>query len=99
MRLSHSMGIPLRRLQDEISSADFTLYMAYDRIDPCGNQRLDLVGGIISQTVARVHGNKRTKISDFMVDFDKPPKKKKTHKDYYAMFKAITIAAGGKVIE
>lgn len=99
MRLSHKLGIPLRRLQNEIDSRDFVLYQAYDRIDPQGNERFDLLAGIVCDTLAKVHGVKKTKPGDFMVEWDKPEKKKQTPQQMYNMFKMFVQNTGGKVVE
>ena len=76
MSLSLKMGIPVRRLQHEISSSDFVLYQAFNNIDPFQDFRFDANAGIIAEIVAIAHGAKRTKISDFMVEWDKPPETK-----------------------
>ena len=91
------MGIPVRRLQDEISSEEFAWYMAYDRIDPFGNERADLGVGIICQTLAGVNGVKKTKPSDFMPDFEGKTQKHKTPDELWNKMGSYTRAKGGKV--
>ena len=89
------MGIPVRELQGRISSKDFTAYMALDRLDPFGGQRMDHGFGLICSTLARLKGND-TQASDFMIDYDKIIKKKKTAKDMAFTFKMFARAQNGK---
>lgn len=91
------MGIPIRRLQHEISSRDFALYQAYDRIDPFGMERADIAAALICDTLAKLQGVKKTKISDFMVHYEEPPKPKKNNTQIFAVLKMFTRASGGKV--
>lgn len=93
------MGIPIRRLQNEIDSKDLALYMAYDSVDPFGDKRYDLGVGMICNTLARVFGNKRSKLSDFILDYKKVEKVRKTDKQIFNIFKMATRISGGKVIE
>jgi len=74
------MGIPVRELQSRVSSKDFTMYMALDRLDPFGKQRMDHGFGLVCSTLARVNGND-AKASDFMVNYDEPYKKKDRAKE------------------
>lgn len=90
------MGIPVRELQSRISSRDFAMYMAYDRIDPHSNQRMDHGFGLVCSTIARVHGNDKVHASDFMIDYDAPVKKKKSVKDIAHTFKMFARAQNGK---
>ena len=69
------MGIPIGRLQNEMSSADFALYQAFNNIDPFENYRFDINSAIVSQVLAQVHGAKTTKIIDFVPQWDRPTKR------------------------
>lgn len=89
----------MRELMDRVDSHDFTLYQAYDRLDPFGNERFDLIGGIICDTLAKLKRVKNTKPGDFMVDWGAEPKKRKTPKQMYNMFKMFCASTGGKVLE
>ena len=56
------------KAQREISSAEFAEWIAYDRIDPFGEERADLRAAIIAATVANAFRGKNGKT--FMpVDF------------------------------
>lgn len=57
-----------------MSSYDIAEAMAYDRLDPCGEERADLRAGIICSIIANVNRGKNTEAftpSDFMPDFSK----------------------------
>lgn len=60
----------------EISSTDFSLYQAFNNIDPFENFRFDAATAVIAQTLAQVHGVKRTKTSDFMIKWNVEPETK-----------------------
>ncbi len=65
------------RAQREIDSAEFSEWLAYDQIDPIGQQREDLRAGIIAATVANSSGNSKHqfKPEEFMPRFGEPPKR------------------------
>jgi hypothetical protein len=93
------MGVPLRELQARISSSDFALYYASERLDPSIEDRLEVGNGIICDTLAKLHGAKGSKIINYIPKWDAEPKKKKTMKQFFNMFKKITKSLGGKVVE
>lgn len=69
MRLSLTLGIPVRQLQALVSSDDFALYQAMYRIEPWGEERADLRNGILCATLANINRGKNTppyKPVDFM---------------------------------
>jgi len=89
----------MRRVMREMDAEEFGLWGALYRIDPWGEERADLRTGILCTLVASALGGKkgkRYKPDDFMPKFDAPEKPKRS---LYDQFKAITIAAGGKVTE
>ena len=71
--------------------------MAYDRIDPFGGVRGDIQAAIIARTVASPHTKKKLKISDFIIDFDAPPKKAKTAAEMWKQAVMFTKAVKGKI--
>ncbi len=91
------MGIPVRELQDRVSSRDFALYRAYDNIDPIGMTRFDMGVGIICKIMAQINGSKGVKVSDFMPDYTGTLRPKKTPDQMWATMKMFTQAAGGEV--
>ena len=58
MKLSLQLGIPYSRLAEEISSAELSLYMAYDRIQPFGDYRADIRNAQILHQQAEMHRNR-----------------------------------------
>ena len=71
----------VKRCMDEISSAELTEWIAYDMIDPIGDERADLRAGIIASTVIRAACPKAdVKPIDFMPDFDGLREKRKQKK-------------------
>ena len=72
----------VKRCMDEINSAEFTEWTAYDMLDPIGDERADLHAGIVASSVIRAACPKAdVKPIDFMPDFDglrEKRKKKKT---------------------
>lgn len=72
--------MPVRTLLQSMTSAEFAEWMAYDSIDPIGDDRGDLQAGVIASTVASVHrkeGSKPFVPRDFMplADAWKAPEK------------------------
>ena len=61
----------VKELLSRIDSAELAEWMAYERIDPFGNERGDLRAGIIASTVANcsVAVRAKTKPGDFMPSF------------------------------
>lgn len=57
---------------EKLPNKVFLEWQAYSHIDPFGNERLDLIAGIIASTTANVHRGKNDKpfkASDFMPDW------------------------------
>lgn len=66
--------MPLRRLQREMSSAEFAEYLALDRIEPWGARRLDvLVAGAVA-TVVGMFSKRRVRLTDFLPAWWRPPR-------------------------
>lgn len=56
----------------QISSYQFTEWIAYSNIEPFGEKRADLRNGILISSILNTLGVKpRAKPSDFMLNFDK----------------------------
>ena len=56
-----------------ISSAELTEWIAFDQIDPIGDERADLNAGIVASTLANCNRGEATepfKPADFMPDYD-----------------------------
>ena len=59
--------MPIRRLREEVNSRDFTEYMAYDRLQPFGMERLDAQNALAISTNISVHTGKHFPLEKFMV--------------------------------
>ncbi len=56
-----------------MSSWEFVYWIAYNNLDPFGNDREDLRMGILASSAVNVHlKNGRTRPSDFIPEFGKP---------------------------
>jgi len=64
-----ALGCTVAELLSRISSAELSEWMAYDSIDPIGNDRGDLQAGIISMVVANSSGAKNNGRSFTATDF------------------------------
>lgn len=68
----------VRQAQREIDSAEFTEWMAFQRLEPYGPERADMRAGIVASTIANVHAGGKRKAytpADFMPKFDRRVKK------------------------
>ena len=68
----------VREAQNRINAREFAEWIAYDHIEPFGEERADMRAGIISSTIANsVRGRNRRayKPKDFMPQYDKQTKR------------------------
>jgi len=99
-RLCLALGYPHPRiLQREISSLDFAEWLAYQELEPFGEERADLRAGIISATVANTARDpkKRRKPfrpAEFMPEFG--PKKEQSWQDQLSIVEMLNAAFGGE---
>ena len=63
----------VRRCQREVNSKEYAWWMAYDRIDPIGQERDDIRAALICETIAKAAGNKNCSIDDFILKFQPEP--------------------------
>lgn len=91
------MGIPVRQLQEQISSSDFAMYRAYNNIDPFENFRFDVNSAVVSQMLAMIHGKKgsRYKLEDFIPEWYEKPKKKVDVKAVANVFDMLVARQNG----
>ena len=83
------------RAQTEISSSEFTEWAAYSYLEPWDERRADLRAGIIAAQIHNIFAKKAAKPSDFMPNYDSPPKKKAapiTGREMAIMLKASGFA-------
>ncbi len=81
-----------------ITFAQFGEWMVYSNLEPFGEERADLRAGIIASTVANASGStkKTFKPSDFMPDFGKESKPRRSSKDMQMMLRASFAGAKAK---
>lgn len=87
-----ALGMSVAQCQREVSAAEFSEWMAYDRIEPFGERRADLRAGIVAAVTANAFRGKDSKpfqASDFMPDFDKKTKEQSPEE----MFNRLRIHA------
>jgi hypothetical protein len=70
----------VREAQERIDSREFAEWIAYDRMDPIGQDRADLRAALVSATVARSIGGGKAEINDFMLKFE--PRENPKPKDW-----------------
>ena len=74
-KLALKLGMPVREAQERIDSQEFTYWMAYNNLDPIGNDRGDYQTALVAHTVASAHSKKRLKLDDFVLKFGEDKKK------------------------
>ena len=75
-----------------MSATQFRRWMDYAQAEPFGEERADLRSAIVAMTVANSAGGK-TKVGDFMPQFNKPKPKRQS----WQAMKAILRQAGSAI--
>lgn len=92
------------QLLASMSAREFTEWMAFDSLEPFGDQRADLRAGIVAATVVnsnpwRKKGSRAARPSDFML-VNQGERRPAMHPEAQMMLcRALTMLAGGQVIE
>lgn len=91
------MGIPIGRLQREITSREFSLYIAYYNVDPFGQKRADLRMAKICDAIFTAAGSKTSKPSLFMPKFGEAEEQQqpKTNNQMLNIFKGMAAKGMG----
>lgn len=77
-----------------MSSREITEWVAYERIaGPLGPERLDILAGVISATVANSQSKKKHKPADFIPQWDQ--RRGQTWQEQLAAVRAANRALGG----
>jgi hypothetical protein len=87
----------VRQLLAEIDARELTEWMAYDALDPIGDERGDWRAGIIAATVANRHRNKGETVhkpSDFVPRFGEP--ERPTQEQLIEKAKLFALMMGGE---
>lgn len=98
-RLALALGMSKRRAQAEITSEEFTEWIAYSLLEPFGERQADFRSGILAMVMANAHRGRGTapfKATDFMPDYahhaaSANPEQVK------ASLRAISVMCGGKI--
>jgi hypothetical protein len=88
----------VRRLLAEVDSRELSEWMAYDSLDPIGDERGDYQAGVVAATLANVwrgKGQKACAPGDFVPRFGAEPPDQET---LIEKAKALALALGGEVI-
>jgi hypothetical protein len=86
----------VRQLLAEVDSRELAEWMAYDRLDPLGDERADYRAAIIAATVAnrsRGKGERSYSPADFVPDFDAQPP---THAELAEKARLLALAWGAE---
>ena len=78
----------MRELLERCDSREIAEWMAYDSVEPFGEDRADLRAGIIASQIVNVHlskGQRATVPADFMPDFDPKPKPAQSQREMAAV--------------
>ena len=78
-----------------MSGPEFVEWMAYDRLEPLGEQHADLRAALICKVLADINtskGNRRTKLTDFMLNFERETA---TPEEMMAQAEMANLAFGG----
>lgn len=72
-----ALGMSVARAQEEIDSAEFVEWCAFDRLEPYGPERADLNSAIVASTIANANApkGKSFKPADFMPKYDRLQKR------------------------
>lgn len=85
-----------------MDAADFYEFMFYERMEPFGDRRLDLLVGQICALIANVNRSKDTKAykpADFMIPWDQKPAERQSPSQMLAMMKILQAAQNAKVAQ
>jgi len=89
MRLALSLRRTLGEMA-EMPGAEFALWLKFMETEPIGMQRDDMHFALLQFQLSRIAGSKDGKVSDFLLDFDKPIEPEETTPvDYRAAFQQI----------
>lgn len=93
-RLAGHLGMSVARCQQEVSSAEFAMWMAYYQVEPFGEERADWRAAIMPVMFANAfkgQGGRTYQISDFMYS-GKKPRRRQTAAQMEAVLRGIGAA-------
>ena len=72
-----------------MDSDEFTHWIAYNQIDPFGNERADHHAAMVAYVTAQKGSKKKLKFQDFLLKFEKPKRMTKAQ-DIMAYFRNLS---------
>ena len=97
------MGLPRDEMLSRMDSRELVDWMAYERVDPFGLDRLDLLAGIIASTIANVYRDEKKRKKpfqpdEFMPKFDarKKEKPRQTWQQQKQIIEMLNVALKGR---
>lgn len=95
--MSLALGIPVGELQGRVSSAEFSEYLAYERVSGTfGPERGDLQAALVATVVHSLWSKKRRSLKDFLFRWDRG--RQLTPEEMLAAVRQVNAAAGGEEI-
>lgn len=85
------LGMSVKRAQYEIDCNEFAEWMAFNELEPFGEEVESIRSGIVAATVARAAGAKKVKIEDYMMipKATKEPKEPMSQDAIFNAFKSL----------
>ena len=59
-KLALRLGMTVREVQEKVDAKEFAMWVAYDRMNPIGDDRVDLLFGSLSALIFNIKRGKRT---------------------------------------
>jgi len=85
--------------QHQISSREFAEWLAFDRIDPIGDERGDLQAATVAAAVTAPHMGRGRRVTarDFMPDFEQEHKPKQTADQMQALMRQFAVTHNARI--
>jgi hypothetical protein len=101
MKLAMVFQTPVKRLMREMDSEEYAWWLAYDRIEPIGALRSDLMLAQVCSILANVNRDSKKKptpyeLSDFLFEFDKTKEQKEEEQRAAVEKKFLAVCAAIK---
>ena len=64
----------VKECQERVDGKEFAYWMAYNTLDPIGNDRADYHAALVAHTVASANSKKKLKFNDFVLKFGEEKK-------------------------
>jgi hypothetical protein len=99
MRLALAAGKQPDELAASITSKQFSEWMAFDRIEPIGEERIERMLALVCAVIANCHRTKGRKwqVKDFLPDYQREPGERMTVEQSADFLKSLCVAMGGTI--